>query len=131
MTDYIQPIVQALIQYIPLFAVIIGLVFAVKFISPILLLRVKRNTKQTNTSYKPKTLIESAEDFFGNAPQIYMQLENMVSEMRAKGATEEQLKPLLEKQKWVGRIADPMYGNVIQSIALGGIKYVKKMGLNI
>lgn len=123
MTDYI------LIGLI-LGSVVTCVTLSVKFISPVLVLRQKAKTKETQPQ-KRKTLMQSAEDFFNNAPQLYMQMQSMIDEQRAKGATEEVLKPLLEKQKWVGRVADPRYGGVIQSLALGGIGYINKLGLKI
>ena len=123
MTDYI-------LVGIILGAIVSCITLSVKFISPILILKQKAKTKQ-NDPPKRKTLMQSAEDFFNNAPQLYMQMQAMIDEQRAKGATEEVLKPLLEKQKWVGRVADPRYGGVIQSLALGGIGYINKLGLKI
>ena len=125
--DYIITI----LNYVP--EIVIGgvIIMSVKFLSPILLLRAKRNVTKQQQFNKPKSLMDSAEAFFGNAPQLYMAIENQVQELRAKGATEEQLKGLLEKQKWLGRFADPMYGQVLQTVVLGGIRYVKKLGISI
>lgn len=115
---------------IPLFAILVTIALAVKFITPVLLLKQKQKGKIEEPK-KRKTLLESAEDFFDNAPQMYLQMQNLIDEQRKEGATEAMLKPLIEKQKWIGRIADPRYGGMIQSVAIGGIKYVKKLGLNI